>query len=107
MKQGIAQTTEKSRPLAFGMKFQGKFATSRMVWGNTQYVVFVTQVTVHAGETMTRSILYVVELASRKSSLVLTVSHCESSQLFSCSALIQTAMPALVQERAQVGQLHL
>lgn len=107
VKQGITQTPEKSRYLAFGMKFQGKFATSRMVWGNTQYVVFVTQVTVHAGETMTRSILYVVELAPRKTGLVLVVSHHESSQLFSCPALVETAIPALVQKTAQLEWLRL
>lgn len=98
VRQGITQNPEKSRCLAFRMKFQGKFATSRMVWCNTQYVVFVTQVTVHAGETMMRSILYVVELVPRKSNLVLMMSRCESSQHFSCPAFFQTAIPALVQK---------
>lgn len=98
VKQGITQTPEKSRRLAFGMKFQDNFATSRMVWGNTQYVVFVTQVTVRAGETMTGSILYVVELAPRKSDLVLMLSCHESSQLFSRPALVQTAIPPSVEK---------
>jgi len=66
VKQGITQTPEKSHRLVFAMKIQGKFATSRTVWSNTQYVVLVTQVTVCAGETMTRSILNVVELAPRQ-----------------------------------------
>lgn len=96
VKQGITQTPEKSRCVAFGMKFQGKFATSRMVWGNTQYVIFVTQVTLHAEGTMMRSILNVVELAPRNSDLVLMMSCHESSQLFSCCAFVQTAIPASV-----------
>lgn len=42
-----------------------------MVWVNTQYTVFVTQVTVHAGENTPESIFYVMELAPKKSDLVL------------------------------------
>lgn len=53
-----------------------------MAWGNTQYAVFVTQVTVHAGETMPRSIFDVVELTPQKSDLVFRMSCHENSQTF-------------------------
>lgn len=43
-----------------------------MIWGNTEYAVFATQVTVHAGESMPMSIFYVVELAPKKSDLELS-----------------------------------